>query len=186
MGRRPHLKYVAFLRAINVGGKNFVRMADVRACLEELGVERVSTYIQSGNILFESDLVDVGRLTSKIEQAYSATFHHEAPVFLRSERQLRRIVTRVPKAWKNGDQLRKNVAFLRRPLTATQVLGHLQPRPGVDSAQAGEGVLYMSTLISRRSQSGFPKIVGTPMYREMTIRSFGTCTRILALMQAGR
>ena len=70
MGRRPHLKYVAFLRAINVGGKNLVRMADVRACLEELGLERVSTYIQSGNIFFESDLVDVGRLTSKIEQAY--------------------------------------------------------------------------------------------------------------------
>ena len=186
MGRRPHLKYVAFLRAINVGGKNLVRMADVRACLEELGLERVSTYIQSGNILFESDLVDVGRLTSTIEQAYSATFHHDAPVFLRSERQLRRIVSQAPKAWKNGDQLRKNVAFLRRPLRATQVLGRLQPRPGVDSAQAGEDVLYLSTLISRRNQSGFPKIVGTPMYRDMTIRSFSTCQKILGLIEAGR
>ena len=186
MVRRPHLKYVAFLRAINVGGKNLVRMADVRACLEELGLEGVRTYIQSGNILFESDLAGVGRLTSKIEQAYSATFHHNAPVFLRSETQLRRIVTQAPKAWKNGDQLRKNVAFLRRPLTAAQVLGHFQPRPGVDSAQAGDDVVYMSTLISRRSQSGFPKIVGTPIYRDMTIRNFSTCQNILGLMEAER
>jgi len=52
------MKYVALLRAINVGGRNLIRMADLRACLEVRKFERVSTYIQSGNILFDSDVVD--------------------------------------------------------------------------------------------------------------------------------
>jgi uncharacterized protein (DUF1697 family) len=184
MGRRPQLKYVAFLRAVNVGGKNVVRMADVRTCLEGLGFARVRTYIQSGNILFESDLVDTGRLTTKIEKAYSATLKHDAPVFLRSEHQLRKIVAQAPREWTGGRALRRSVAFLRKPLTVTQVLTHIQPRPGVDTAKAGDSVVYLSTVIARLNQSGFPKIIRTPMYRTMTIRSFRTCQKILALMEA--
>jgi uncharacterized protein (DUF1697 family) len=48
-------KYVALLRGINVGGKNKVPMAGLRKCLEELGFSNVSTYIASGNVIFESD-----------------------------------------------------------------------------------------------------------------------------------
>ena len=47
-------RYVALLRGINVGGKNLIKMADLKACFEEHGFERVVTYIQSGNVLFES------------------------------------------------------------------------------------------------------------------------------------
>ena len=58
------MKYVALLRAINVGGRNLIRMADLRTCLEVRKFERVSTYIQSGNILFDSDVVDAVVLTA--------------------------------------------------------------------------------------------------------------------------
>ena len=183
MGKRPNLRYVSFLRAINVGGKNLVRMADVRACLESLGFSHVRTYIQSGNILFESDRLDAGKLTTTIENAYSATFKHDVPVFLRSERQLRKIIAQAPNDWSISTTLRRNVAFLRRPLTATQVIRQIRLKHGVDSAAAGDGVVYMSTLMSHLKQSGFPRIVGTPIYRDMTIRSFSTCEKILVLME---
>ena len=65
------MKYVALLRGINVGGKKLMKMADVRECLERRGFSHVTTYIQSGNILFESDKADVAKLTAVIERARS-------------------------------------------------------------------------------------------------------------------
>ena len=56
--RAPHraraVRYVALLRGINVGGKTLIKMADLRACFEQLGFDDVSTYIASGNVLFET------------------------------------------------------------------------------------------------------------------------------------
>ncbi len=158
-------------------------MADIRACLEHHGFKSVTTYIQSGNILFESDASDVASLTATIEQAYSAAFGHEAPVFLRSQKQLKKVVSRAPREWKNGAALRRNVAFLRQPLTAKRAVIEIVPKPAVDAVTAGDGVVYMSTLMTRVKQSALPKIVGKPIYRDMTIRSYSTCQKILALME---
>jgi uncharacterized protein (DUF1697 family) len=179
---RARMKYVALLRAINVGGRNLMRMADVRACLEQCEFQRVSTYIQSGNILFDSDVSDVPTLTSTIEKAFADTFSHTAGVFVRSHRQMKKIVADAPNEWKKGATLRRNVAFLRKPLTSSKAVAAIEPKPGVDAIKAGDGVVYMSTVMTGLKQSAFPKIVGKPIYRDMTIRNFTTCQKILALM----
>ena len=59
--------YVALLRGINVGGKNLIRMPALKACFEENGFEDVSTYIQSGNVLFSSSETSNAELTDRIE-----------------------------------------------------------------------------------------------------------------------
>ena len=68
---------------------------------------------------------------------------------------------------------------LRQPLTARQALGKMAPREGVDSVAAGKGVVYMTTLLSRLKQSGFTKLVATDIYRDITIRNYTTCQKIL-------
>ena len=176
------MKYVALLRGINVGGKKLMKMTDVRDRLEGQDFTRVTTYIQSGNILFESRSSDAVRLTAVMEKALVTAFGHEVPVFLRSQAQLKRIVSQAPSAWKTGKPLRQNVAFLRAPLTAKRALSEIDPRPDVDLVTAGNGVLYMSSVMSRLKQSRLPKIVGTPIYRDLTIRSYRTCQKILAVM----
>lgn len=176
------MKYVALVRAINVGGRNLMRMSDVRACLEERKFQRVSTYIQSGNILFESDIANVSTLTAAIEKAFSEAFDHSAGVFVRSHRQMQRIVADAPREWKKGATLRRNVAFLRKPLTASKAIAAIELKAGVDSVKAGDDVVYMSTEMTRIKQSAFPKVVGKPIYRDMTIRNYSTCQKILALM----
>ena len=80
------------LRGINVGGKNLIKMADLVACFESHGFEGVSTYIQSGNVLFRTDDSDVAALTSQIEQLLSAAFDYPGTVTLRFDRQMRAIV----------------------------------------------------------------------------------------------
>jgi uncharacterized protein (DUF1697 family) len=178
------MKYVALLRGINVGGKNLIRMADLRACLETRKFERVSTYIQSGNILFDSDVIDALVLTAAIERALSETFGRDVPVFLRSHAQIKKVVARAPKAWKNATDVRMNVAFLRPPLTAKHALTAIVATEGVDSVHAGDGVVYMSTLLARASQSSLSKVVSKLIYSDITVRNFTTCQKILALMEA--
>jgi uncharacterized protein (DUF1697 family) len=178
------MKYVALLRAINVGGRNLMRMAELRACLEACKFERVSTYIQSGNILFNSDVVDAVRLAAAIERAFAETFNREVPVFIRSHEQMKKVVTGAPKAWNNGTDFRKNIAFLRAPLTAKHALTVIVAKEGVDSLDAGDGVIYMSTLLARATQSSLSKIAAKSIYRDMTVRNFATCQKILALMDA--
>jgi len=176
------MKYVALLRAINVGGRNLIRMSDVRACLEARAFQQVSTYIQSGNVLFDSDDTDVATLTSAMEKAFLEAFATDVPVFLRSQRQMKTIVADAPREWKNGAALRRNVAFLRKPLTSREAVAGMDPKPTIDSVKAGDGVVYMATLVTRLKQSGLPKIVGKPIYRDMTIRSYSTCQKLLELL----
>ncbi len=180
------MKYVALMRAVNVGGRNLMRMADITACLVERKFECVSTYIQSGNILLESELSDVAELTAAIEKALYERFAQEAPVFLRSHRQMKKVVAEAPKDWKNGAALRRNVAFLRKPLTASTLVAAIDPKPGVDSVKAGDGVVYMTTVIARLTQSGLSRVVSKAVYRDITVRNYSTCQKILALMDRDR
>src|SRR5687768_17987048 len=88
--------YVALLRAINVGGKNPIRMADLKACFEEHGFERVATYIQSGNVVFNAARSSPTQLTVDIENMLAARFDYAASIVLRSRRQMRAIVDHAP------------------------------------------------------------------------------------------
>lgn len=56
-------RFVALLRGINVGGNNIIKMADLKTCFEEMGFANVVTYIQSGNVLFDSNETDQLKLT---------------------------------------------------------------------------------------------------------------------------
>lgn len=88
-------KYIALLRGINVGGKNKLKMVDLKEALEKLGLVRVQTYIQSGNILFESS-EDEGTLRQKIEQQIEKEFALSIPTIIRTSEELKQIVENCP------------------------------------------------------------------------------------------
>jgi uncharacterized protein (DUF1697 family) len=178
------MKYVALLRGVNVGGRNLMSMAALRQCLEQAGLDNVSTFIQSGNVIFDSDEKNVAELTARIERAVSKTLRIDSRVVLLPRARLRAVVANAPSAWKQGTHLRRNIAFLRPTVTASQALKEVPTKPGIDSVEAGRGVVYMATLMSGLAKSGLPKLTGTPVYRHMTIRTYGTCQKILALMDA--
>jgi uncharacterized protein (DUF1697 family) len=84
---------------------------------------------------------------------------------------------------KHSTDFRYDVIFLRAPLTADDALKTISPKPGVDRVFPGDGVVYTSRLISKASQSRLTRIVGTPEYRNMTIRNWNTTTKLLAILQ---
>lgn len=90
------MKYIAFLRGINVGGKKSVKMADLRAMFESLEFTKVETYIQSGNVIFEYHAADAIKLENKIKEKINRTFGFEVEIFIRTEEQIVNIMENNP------------------------------------------------------------------------------------------
>jgi uncharacterized protein (DUF1697 family) len=178
--------YVALLRGINVGGKNLIKMPALKACFENQGFTEVATYIQSGNVLFESTENNLESLTKDLETMLSAEFGYESRVVVVSHDQLKSAVERAPKGFGSKPaEYRYDVLFLKPPLTADEAMKSITTRDGVDEAFAGKGVIYFSRLIPRASQTYLSRVVSLPVYQNMTIRNWNTTTKLLALMNPG-
>jgi uncharacterized protein (DUF1697 family) len=180
----PHTQYLALLRGINVGGAMIIKMAELKKCFEASGLEHVVTYIQSGNVIFDASVRDDATLEKKVERAISETFsHYKARIVLCSHASLTQIVRKAPKGF--GSQpgtYRYDTVFLKAPLTAAKAVKSVTTKPGVDEVATGPGVLYTRRLIARASQSYLTRLVGSPIYRDMTVRNWNTTTKLLALM----
>ena len=175
--------YVALLRGINVGGNNPVPMAGLRDAFAELGATGVSTYIQSGNVLFDGGRAGHDTWVKRLEAHLAERFGYHARVTLRSHEELRAIVDGAPRGFgQDPHAYRSDVVFLLGPSTAPEVVPQMRARDGVDSMTAGDGVVYFERLIARATQSHLSKVVGTPVYREMTIRNWRTTTTLLRML----
>jgi uncharacterized protein (DUF1697 family) len=174
------MRYVALLRGINVGCRNPVPMADLRAAFEDAGHTAVRTYIQSGNVLFEAG----GRIDEDaVEAVLERRFGVPLVVVLRTERHLRAVVDGAPDGFgQRPQEFHSDVVFLKAPLSSRQAMRVVQLRDGVDQAWPGRGVVYFQRLSARRTASRMSKIVGTPEYKRMTIRSWATTTKLLSLL----
>lgn len=178
-------RYVALLRGINVGGRNPVSMAALREAFQAEGYGAVATYLNSGNVVFEAE-ADPAGLEGEVEAMLGRRLGLELMVVVRSRRRLGAVVRRAPEGFGRSPHLyHSDVIFLRAPLTPRRALGVVETREGVDQVWPGRGVLYFSRLSARRTQSKMSKIVGTPEYRLMTIRSWSTTTRLAELLEPG-
>lgn len=88
--------YIALLRGINVSGHNLIKMTDLRQLFTEMGFGSVQTYIQSGNVLFESNEREAEPLRRRLEEQIEARFAMSVPVILRSGAELRQIIAACP------------------------------------------------------------------------------------------
>ncbi|RYZ75251.1 MAG: DUF1697 domain-containing protein, partial [Proteobacteria bacterium] len=108
--------YIAFLRGINVGGHR-VKMDHLRELFRELGLANVRTYIQTGNVFFETTETDRDALTTRIEQHLLEALGYEVPTFLRTPIELQQSLQLNPfeKAEVTSD-IRLMIVFTREPL----------------------------------------------------------------------
>lgn len=175
------MKYVALLRGINVGGNSIIKMAELRECVEGLGHAGVRTYIASGNVLFESRERDAAKLDAAFERAIEARFALPVRVVVRSRREIRRIAERVPHPWLDAPQLRVTVAFLLRGADARTVVRELKPKDGIDEVVTAPGALIWAIRRDALTRTGL-RLVGTPLYKEMTLRNLNTTLKLAELL----
>ncbi len=101
---------------------------------------------------------------------------------VRSHEQMKKVILDVPKDWNKRDDLRCYVAFLKKQ-KPDDVLKEIDLNKEVDFIKTGEGVLYMTTLLSGLVKSGYTKMIGKKIYREMTIRNYNTTRKIFERME---
>lgn len=177
-------RYLALLRGINVGGKNIIKMADLKMCFENNGFTDIKTYIQSGNILFSSEEKNCNTLINKIAIMLSEKFKYNEQVFVLSEQQLKTVVTNTPAAFgAEPENYKYDVMFVKSPQTPADIAKQIKTKEKVDKVFIGEGVVFISRLKSKASQSYMPKIVLLPFYKDVTIRNWNTTSKLFALME---
>jgi uncharacterized protein (DUF1697 family) len=167
-----------------VGGNNIIKMADLKTAVEKGGFKAVKTYIQSGNLIFESDQSEQELITGRLEKILLEAFKYEACIIVKSAEQLKRIVAEVPAVWLTENDRRKYVAFIRESLPVSAVLPKVELNEGIDLIDPGQGVLYLSTLTSGLTRSRFTRLISKKIYLDITIRNFETTLKILELMES--
>jgi uncharacterized protein (DUF1697 family) len=175
------MRYVALLRGINVGGKTLIKMADLKTCVEALGLDDVSTYIASGNVLFEARR-DPARLETEIARAIEQKFGLPVRVVVLDRPAYARIVKAVPKAWVGDTSLRANVAFVHRGTDAKQIVRELEPDPAVEEVKAIDGAILWATKRDAVNRSVMRKLIGGAAYKELTVRNLNTTLKLHELL----
>jgi uncharacterized protein (DUF1697 family) len=176
--------FVVLLRGINVGGKNKVPMSALKKCLEDLGCAHVRTYIASGNVILRSDR-HAREVQAQIEAALPTRFKLDSDlirVLVVTRNHFKAVINKKPRGF--GEQPGKyhsDVVFLMG-IDPAQAMSVFDPREGVDTVWRGNGVIYSQRLSSMRTKSRLNKIMGTPAYKAMTIRSWSTATKLLELV----
>jgi uncharacterized protein (DUF1697 family) len=155
-------------------------MDELREAFEGMGFDDVATYINSGNVLFRASRQRSDALAERIESRLSKRFGIELKVVLLTESRLRAVVEAAPigdGGFGEGTHS-SDVVFLRRPLTVRRAMGVVETKDGVDRAWEGKGVVYFSRLRAKATSSRMGRMIGTPEYGDMTIRSWGTVLKL--------
>jgi uncharacterized protein (DUF1697 family) len=186
MGRT--VRYIALLRAINVGGKNIVKMEELRARFAELGLENVRSYIQSGNVFFDTEETDREALTRRIEDHLLATLGSEIGVYLRTLPEVEALLTLDPfRAVEVTPDVRLCVLFTDPKLPGDLDLPLVSPKQDIELHAVTDAELcYVMRVVNGRPSdptSFFKATFGRPV--RGTTRFFGTTAKILEAARKG-
>jgi uncharacterized protein (DUF1697 family) len=176
------VRYVALLRGINVGGKTLVKMAELKTCFEHLGFDGVSTYIASGNVLFETDGDGDGELATTIEAALQRHVELPLKVVVLDQDAYTRIIEAIPTSWIGNDAVRANVAFVRPGTDASEVVRELEPDAAIEEMMAVDRAVLWATRRDSINRSVVRKLIGSPAYKELTIRNLNTALKLHDLL----
>ena len=176
--------YVALLRGINVGGKNKVGMNEPKAAFEEAGMDSVRTYINSGNVIFSSGVRGRARLGGLLEKAIDQRFGSEIDVVLRDLKAMRAVVNAIPAHWRNDESMKCDVMFLQGDVARASILKKLLIKPDLEDVRYASGAIIWRVDRKDVTRSGMMKLVGTPLYKQMTIRNCNTARKLLELMDS--
>ena len=175
--------FVALLRGVNVGGNNMISMSSLKKSFEALGFDDVVTYINSGNIIFQSKEDDPRKLEKKIEQMLSSEYQLEAKVVLRSLSEMEKLVKNLPRNWNDDSGWRYNVIFLRHTIDSEKILAELEVKKEIEEVVYYPGALLWRAQISELTRTNMLKLSSRKMYQDMTIRNQNTTRKLYELMK---
>lgn len=167
------MRYVALLRGINVGGNRRVEMKRLKALFESLGCTDVSTYINSGNVMFASKAGREG-MRKAVEEGLRKEFGFDIPALVKTGREMSRIAEAIPEDWQNDAAQRTDVAYVFPELDHPKILGELPLERKLVDVRYTKGAVFWNMRRKDYRESRLNRLIGHEAYRNMTVRNVRT------------
>lgn len=174
--------YVALLRGINVGGKNKMAMPRLKRTFEEVGLTDVTTYINSGNVIFKDSRRKPATIISALEKAIEQDFGFQIKLLIRDLAAIRKTIKALPDSWTNDNSMKCDVMFLWDGFDRKDILDDLKIKPDIEDVVYVPGAIIWRVDRPNVTRSGMIKLVGTELYKGMTIRNCNTVRKLAELM----
>ena len=176
------MTYVALLRGINVGGKNKVAMPRLKETFEAVGLTDVTTYINSGNVIFKDNKRKPATIVAALEGAIEKDFGFPIKVLIRDHPAIKKVIAALPDTWTNDQTMKCDVMFLWESVDRKGVVADLKLKPDIEDLVYVPGALIWRVDRPAITRSGMIKMVGTDLYKAMTIRNCNTVRKLAELM----
>lgn len=180
---KKFMKYLALLRGINVGGKNKIAMSDLASIFQNLGFQNVQTYINTGNVIFETESLGLVDLTKKIEDSILQNLGLNIKVHVVEFDLIIKVWQKTKADWTNDKNQKTDVLFLWSEVNSPESINQIETNPAVDNLlffqELGVLVWNIDKLVYK--DSGMHKFVGTKIYKSMTARNINTIRKIAEL-----
>lgn len=173
------MRYIVLLRGINVGGNNKVNMTALKTALETAGFQNVTTYINSGNILLDTS---VDNVAEAVEEVIELTFGFPVYVIALSKDSFLKIAKALPADWTNDTTMKTDVMFLWQDVDSPEIIKEVTIKPELDRVLYVPGALLWSVDRPNITRSGMLKLVGTDLYKRMTIRNCNTVRKLATFL----
>lgn len=179
-------KYIALLRGINISGKNKIPMAELKACFIECGYAGVLTHLNSGNVIFSSDLCDTAALAENIKAMIAKRFALDIPVVVISQEELAEALANAPAWWDiaSVEEVIHQVIFLIPPVAIEEVYKAVgEAKPQYEQVAYHKNVIFWSAPRATLSRTRWYKIASSTVNNKVTIRNATTAKKLLLLCE---
>lgn len=175
-------KFIALLRGINVGGNNKISMIDLRDALLRYGFTNVSTYINSGNVIFESDITDLIKLKETCERLIAEVFKLKILTAIISADDLIDAIKHKPAWWNEDAGSKHNAIFVIAPATAEKICANVgEIKPEYERSDYHGSIIFWTAPIETFSMTRWSKVVSSSAYNSVTIRNANTTIKLAEL-----
>lgn len=177
-------RYIALLRGINISGKNKVAMSELKEGFTELGFAEVTTYLNSGNVIFSSAVDDENILVNKIKPMIKDRFNLDIPVFIVLQEKIRELLSKAPDWWGDDNkEIYDNLIFIMPPLSCEEIYNEIgNPKEEYEKVYNYQNVIFWS--FSRKDYqktNWWSKTASSNISDKITIRTANTVRKMVGM-----
>lgn len=171
------MNYVLLLRGINVGGNRKVEMKRLRALLESKGFSNVRTYLNTGNIFFQSAKKQAD-IQQQIPIILVNEFGFEIQSLVKTQDEVRKISEAIPNGWVNDSEQKSDIAYLFPEIDSAETIDLLPIKKEFVDIRYIKGALIWNVNRNDYNKSHLNKLASHKYYKLMTIRNVNTARYI--------
>lgn len=177
------MKYIALLRGINISGKNKIVMSELKKEFTNLGYKEVVTYLNSGNVVFESAIKDKNVIKNNIQIMIKNIFELDIPIYVITSQELEELIKHSPEWWgKDNKEIYDNIIFIIPPTTYNEVFDTIDSPNEYEKIQEYKNNVFWSfELKNYRKLNWWNKTASTNISNKITIGTANTMKKVLEI-----